>query len=218
MKEYVIFGTGTLSDLVTYVIEDCLGDRVSAYVVDDEYMISNSHNGREVVPLSKLVEKYSPNRYGAVVGFAGGKMMDPRERVSNILCDLGYSMENIIHPSAVISTKSIGYGNVIFENCVLAHNVKFGSGNIMFPLSVINHDSVVGNFNHISPCVSIPGIVTVGNHCFLGNNSTYKNRIHVLDYTFVGAGSYIIKDTEKYAVYTPVRTVKLDKNSLDIII
>lgn len=216
MKDYIIFGTGTFSDLVTEVIENSLDGKVCAYVVDDEYMQSDMHKGKDVVAVSKLVEKYKPERYKAVIGFVGGKMMEPRERVFNMLTELGYHMDNIIHPSAVISTNNIGYGNVILENCVLAHNVKFGNCNIMFPLSVINHDGVVGDFNNIAPCVSTSGTVTIGNHCFLGNNSTYKNRIHVSDYTFVGAGAYIIKNTEKYGVYTPVRTVKLDKNSMDI--
>lgn len=44
--------------------------------------------------------------------------------------------------------------------------------------------NIVGSFNNFSPGSSASGNVTMGDHCFLGNNSTYKNKITIADYTF----------------------------------
>lgn len=127
--------------------------------------------------------------------------------------EFGYELENLIHPSAVISTSTIGFGNIILENCVIGYNVKMGNANIMWPLASINHHNIIGSFNNISPGTSTSGGVVIGNHCFLGNNSTYKNKVTVLDYTLVGAGAYISHDTESNGVYVPERSIKLDKTS-----
>ena len=217
IKKIVICGTGEFSDIVTDLMERVLQGTVAAYVLDDEYITSSEYNGKPVIALSKLKEEYPPEEYDAAIGFVGREMFNQRERVFHLLRNWGYKLENLIHPSAILSTEHIGCGNIIFENCVLGFHVQFGSGNIMWPLSAINHHGIIGDFNNISPGVSTSGDVTIGSHCFLGNNSTYKNKVMVADYTYVGAGAYIAGDTEAYSVYVPERSIRLDKKSTDFL-
>lgn len=215
MKPIVIFGTGDFSDIVTELVERDLKREVVGYVVDDDYYKIGTYNNKSVIPLSKLVNCYPPSSFTVVLGFIGNKMFTHRREKFNLLVKLGYSMENLIHPSAVISSKRIGVGNIILENCVIGYFSQIGDGNILWPLSSINHHNSIGSFNNFSPSVSTSGGVTIGDCCFLGNNSTYKNKVTVANYTLVGAGTYIYKDTEEYGVYVPKRFVKLDRKSTE---
>lgn len=216
MKDFLVFGTGDFADIVSDLIKR-LGRNTAGYILDDAYVSSDSYNRLPVIPLSRLKE-YSTEKYSVAIGFIGGKMYTQRSEKFELIRSLGYELENLIHPSAVLSTDNIGVGNIILEGCILGFKVKMGDGNIMWPHSVVNHHGVIGSFNNLSPSMSTSGGVTIGSHCFLGNNSTYKNKVVVADYTLVGAGAYIAHNTEEYGVYVPERTVKLNKNSMDIIL
>ncbi|MBD5103972.1 MAG: acetyltransferase [Ruminococcaceae bacterium] len=214
MKKFVVYGAGEFADIVSDLIERVLQYTVEAYILDDEYINAvNKYNGKEVVPASMIKEKFSPLEYDVAIGFIGKDMFNSRKRVFDLLKCYGYKIDNLIHPSAIISTSNIGDGNIILENCVIGYNVKFGNGNIMWPLSSANHHNIVGNFNNFAPGASTSGGVIIGNHCFLGNNSTYNNKVTVSDYTFVGAGAYIAKNTESYGVYVPEKSIKINKTA-----
>lgn len=214
MKQFIVFGTGDFSDIVSDLIERVLKYQVAAYALDNEYYTPGlQYNNREVISISDISVRFSPDKYDVAIGFIGKDRFDCRESRYMLLKSLGYEMKNLFHPSAVISSDNIGCGNIILENCVIGYNASLGNCNIMWPLSAINHHNVVGSFNNISPGVSTSGGVTIGNHCFLGNNSTYKNKVIVSDYTLVGAGAYISHNTESNSVYVPMRSVKLGKTS-----
>ncbi len=216
MKKVVVFGTGDFADIIVDLVESALGREVAGYVLDDEYYSAPEYNGKPVVPLSKAVMSFNPEQHSAVIGIIGKDMYRSRERVFNAIDEMGYELENIIHPSAIITSKDMGRGNIIFEGCVLAYAAKLGDGNIMWPLSALNHHGKAGSFNNFAPGAATAGGAVIGNHCFLGVNSAVNNRITIADYTLAGAGVYIAKSTEEYGVYVPERSVKLNRSSLDM--
>lgn len=209
MKKFIVCGAGDFADIITDMIENVLDREVACYALDDEYYNISVYNEKPTVPLSEILNKFPPEKYSAVIGFIGQDMYNSKERVFNLLSKMGYDLENLIHKSSTISSNNIGKGNIILENCVIGYGVKMGNGNIMWPLSAINHHNIVGSFNNFSPCSSTSGNVIIGSHCFLGNNSTYKNKVKIADYTLIGAGAYISHDTEPYDVYVPQQSVLL---------
>lgn len=214
MKQFVVCGIGDFSDIISDLIERVLKYNIVAYALDNEYYMPGLwNNNKEVIPVSDILKRFPPDQYDAAIGFIGRDRFENREKRYKMLKDFGYKVDNLIHPSAVISSNKIGNGNIILENCVIGWKASLGNGNIMWPLSSVNHHDIVGDFNNISPGVSTSGAVRIGSHCFLGNNSTYKNRVTVSDYTLVGAGAYISQDTESNSVYVPGRSVKLSKTS-----
>lgn len=217
MKPFIVFGTGDFSDIVTYLIENDLERKIAAYVLDDQFIIDThtTYHNKPVIPLSKVESLYSPELYSVAIGFIGKNMFEQREEKFDFFYSRNYELENLIHPSAIMSNCKMGVGNIILENCVFGFSTKIENCNIAWPLVSINHHGTVGSFNNLSPSMSTSGGVKIGNNCFLGNNSTYKNKICVADYTLVGAGAYITHDTERFGVYVPQRTVQLKKSSLD---
>lgn len=211
MNKFVVYGIGDFADIVTDLIENSLQYSVEAYILDDEYYGNNLyHNGKVVSKIGNIVNEYPPEIYDVAIGFIGNHLFDLREKAFTLLNSYGYRLQNLIHPSAVISTPNLGLGNIILENCVIGYKAKLGDGNIMWSLSSINHHNIVGSFNNFSPGSSTSGNVTIGDHCFLGNNSTYKNKITIADYTLVGAGAYITHDTQPYSVYVPQKSICLE--------
>lgn len=214
MKRFVVCGTGDFSDIVSDLIQRILGNMVVAYALDQEYYTPGlRYDDKDVILLDDIERFFPPDSCDAAIGLIGNDRFECRERIFKRLKSSGYKMENLIHSSSVISSQNIGCGNIILENCVIGYNARLGNGNIMWPLSAVNHHSTVGSFNNISPGVSSSGGVIIGSHCFLGNNSTYKNKVHVADYTLVGAGAYISQNTEPESVYVPERSIRLDKSS-----
>lgn len=216
MKKFIVYGAGDFADIVTNLIEDVLKREVISYVVNLDTCDVNNHNGKPVVKLDDVVNLYPPKNYSAVIGFIGSDMRTSREKAFETFLEMGYDLENLIHPTATVSSSKLGKGNIILANSFIAFNSSIGNGNIVWQLAAIGYNNVIGNYNNISPHVSTSGNVTIGNHCFLGNNSTYKNKIIVADYTLVGANAYISHDTLPYGVYVPQKSIWLEnKKSTD---
>ena len=51
------------------------------------------------------------------------------------------------------------------------------------------------------PLLKSSNNVSITNNCFFGANCTIKNGVKVSSYTFVGASTYINKDTSDYSFY-----------------
>ena len=143
-------------------------------------------------------------------------MNNTRKRLFKLIKEKGYSITNYIHSTALVLSKDIGEGSLIFENVVIGRFAKIGIGNIFYPCSLFAHHSTAGDFNFFAIASSVAGNVTIGNNCFIGNNATTKDSIKISDYTLIGAGSYIAINTEPYGVYVPAKSIKLyDMKSTD---
>lgn len=139
-----------------------------------------------------------------------------RKRIFREVRTKGYQIMSYIHPSATVLTENIGEGTIIMERALIGPFVHMGVGNIFYPDAHVAHDSTIGDFNFFSVSCAVAGHVRIGNNCFLGNNCTIKNGIALRDYTLVGAGAYISKDSEPFSVYVPARSARLEgKDSRD---
>lgn len=101
---------------------------------------------------------------------------------------------NCIHPSSVIMSKNVGYGNLICPNSVIHVDAKVGNCTIINTGSIVEHDCTVGDFAQISPNVTLCGNVKIGNCSFISAGSTIIPKITVGENTVVAAGSVVIKD------------------------
>lgn len=211
MKKYVLIGTGDFANIISNTIEDA-GDEVIGYVVDKKYLIENEYMGKPVTAFETITEDYSTDEYIPVVAFMGSKMNSQRYEKFCMLKDMGYKMDNVIHPTASISKRSvIGEGNVFLQFTIVAPGAVIGDCNFFSPKSYICHDVVVGSANHFSPGVSTTGFSQIGNNCILGVNCAINNKVKVADYTFIGGGMFITGDTKQYDVYVPERSKPLER-------
>ena len=73
--------------------------------------------------------------------------------------------------------------------------VRIGSNVTLWSGNHIGHDSTIGDHCFISSHVVVSGHVQVGAGCFIGVNATLRNSISIAEYTLIGAGALVIRDT-----------------------
>ena len=212
MKKAIIFGTGVFSETLYYYLRQ----HIYGFTVESRYRTGDKYMDMPLADFENVEEKFSTDEYGIYIGLGYTNMNSERERIFQMAQEKGYEILSFIHPTAIVNARSMGIGNIVYENAVIGPFTDIGNGNIFKAGASIAHHSTVGNFNFFAVNSSVAGKVAVKNNCFLGNNCTIKNRITVADKTLVGAGCYVSKDTEPYGVYVPARSVYLeDKKSTD---
>jgi acetyltransferase-like isoleucine patch superfamily enzyme len=214
MKKFIIYGAGDFADIMKYYVENDLKQKVVSYTVHSAYMEDDEKSEISVVPFETLEEFYRPEEYSIILGIIGRDMFRPRAKIYYEIKAKGYDMPNIIHSKSSIAPDIIGDANIIMDNSVIGPKCKIGNGNIIWPCVSIAHQNIVGDFNQFAGCSSSVGQIEIGNNCFIGNNCTINAKI--ADFTFVGAGTYIRKNTEEYGVYTTSREIKIDKKSYEV--
>ena len=91
---------------------------------------------------------------------------------------------------------SIGKGTHIFSNIVTSepYLISIGDGcTISTDVSFVTHDASVGVFLGRDNKSDLCGKITIGNNCFIGNNSIILYGVTIPDRTLVAAGSVVTK-------------------------
>lgn len=218
MKKLILYGNTEFAKMMKYYIDTDTDREVACYTVEEKYINEKQIGLIDVVPFENInIKLYPIEQYEILICIGYSKMNNVRKRIFNKCKNMGYTVASYVHSSTKIphGTK-IGEGNIILENVTIQPFVKLGNSNLIWYNSTIAHNCVVGNFNTLCGMSSLSGCVKIGDNCFIGNNATIKDHILIRDYTLVGAASYINKDTEKYSVYVPERTIRLDKISIDV--
>lgn len=216
MRDFIIFGKGDFADIIRYIIEEEMQRNVEAYMVNKKYLDMEVYCGRPVIPYEEAERYYKPSDYAVSLGYEAHDMYQTRERLQYELSKKGFFFDNVISNTANLTNASLGHGNIIMQNCILAPFSKIGNGNVFWATAQVQHHNILGNFNCIAPGASSSGYVKIGNHCFIGTNATLKNNISMADYSLIGAGAYVSENTSEYEVVVPVKSIKLrEKNCFD---
>lgn len=122
-----------------------------------------------------------------------------------------YKPITLIHPRAGIhNPKKIGNGTVIQSGSNIAPNVIIGDYcHINYSCS-IGHDSILGNFTTLTPLCALSGFTKTGECAYFGTGSIVLPGLTIGEYSIVGAGSVVLKDTEPYTVNvgSPTRIIR----------
>ena len=214
MKKTVIFGITPFSKLIRADMEED-GRPVAAYTVNRAYLPETWEEDIPVVAFEELREFFDDEPFEIILSVGYNKMNENRKTVFRQCDAFGYEIGSFIHSSASCYASSMGRGNVILANCLVSRFVKLGDGNILVNSTVIGHESEIGNFNFFAN-MTTGGLVTVGDHCFLGMKSVVSNNVSVGDYTLLGAGTVLSKNSDAHTVVMPAknRTMKLDVEAM----
>jgi sugar O-acyltransferase (sialic acid O-acetyltransferase NeuD family) len=110
------------------------------------------------------------------------------------LKQIGYSIPNIIDPSAVIGEHvSLGEGIFVGKNAVINAGSRVENGAIINTGAIVEHECVIEDFAHVAPGSVICGGVRIGKGAYIGANSTVIQCLDVGENTVVGAGSVVVR-------------------------
>jgi len=118
-----------------------------------------------------------------------------RKEIFNMLKAIGYRINTLIHPSALIEkTSYIGEGTTICMGAKISAKSKIGDNSIINSGAIIDHETIIGNNCHIGPGVNISGRVKINDNSFIGLGATIIDKIEIGKNVIVGAGSVVINN------------------------
>lgn len=217
LKDIVIVGTGNFACLMYRYLQLYDQRKVIAFSVEKEYINLSQFEDLPVYPFEELPSYCPPHTYDIMLAIGTSDMNKLRERLFNQCKQSGYTIASFIHPSCTIAPDAkIGEGNIFLEKNMIQPFVQIGDGNLFWDNISISHNDKVGNFNTIAGGVGIAGFTTIKNYCYLGRHSMVFDKVTIADFTLVGAGAYVKRDTNSYDVIVPARSVTLEgKKSTD---
>ena len=138
------------------------------------------------------------------------------EKLYNECKSAGMTVGTYISTNALCYSDGIGEGSLIWPNVYIGPDVVIGICNIIKASCEVAHNNVIGNFNYIAGSVVMGGRASISNYCFIGLNSTIKSGITLADFTLLGMGGNMLKESEPYGVYigNPARISK--KKSIEV--
>ena len=225
MDKYIVFGVSSfLSDIIDVI-------HANNGVVYKIFQNMDEIRDERVLPLEKRLallgypvklfpslENFEPEsgcKY--VLGFTVVKKHD----LVGVLKERhGIRMDRLIHPKAFLgSNVRLGEGVVINSHAVISPNVHLGDHCMIQKNVYIGHDVVIGKFTRLGPSTAIAGSCRIGNLCSVGIGACFLDRIHVGDWTVIGAGSLVTKDLPKgvVAVGSPCKIIRNNEDMDDTV-
>lgn len=178
--EIYIYGCGGHAAVIADIAVECGYERV--IFLDD-----NKFDGVNVLKFSPELKKAD-----IIVGVGDNVA---RKRVQNLVCDAGFNVVSLIHPSAVISASAkICRGVVVMPNAVINARAVIKQGAIINSAAVIEHDCIIGEFAHISPNAALAGGVQAGDLSHVGIGSCVIQGVKIGARSVIGAGSVVVRD------------------------
>ena len=218
MDKIIILGTTDHSHMIRRIIEKEKAAEIVAYTINTKNLtqVPTECEGYPLVPFENIEEYYDISEYKILNTVGYSKMNEIRSEKNKECIQKGYELFSFVSKNAMVLSDVRGIGNIILPKAYVGTDVTLGDGNVIYTGSILTHNIDIGNNTFVAAGSTIGGSVVIGNNCFLGLNSTIKNSVNIADYTMVGASAYISKDTEKFGVYVPSRSIKLKNSSLDI--
>ncbi len=131
------------------------------------------------IPISN--PKITNKIYQSCLNAGGGRCKFPN------LVDLSSNLNDV---------KSMGMGNIVFQNTFISWNVQLGSFNKILPFCSIGHECKIGDFNEFNPRVAISGNVSIGDCNLFGVGSIVLQGLKIGNYNTIGLGSNIVRDVD----------------------
>lgn len=220
MRKVVIFGNNHFAEEVAYFVETDGHDEVVAYTLDDEYVMEDSFAEKELIPFSKLEQKYRKDEIEIIVAIGYNQMNTVRKAVTDKVKNSGWKIGQFIHSTAQIYDASIGEGNIIFDFTQIRHHTKIGDGNIVLANSIISHDCSIGDYNYFAGSVRILGCNKIGNFNFMGNSMIKTDSGTIGDMNLCAAGVVVNSDLESQMLVTAekCRVTKSNQRLMNIML
>ena len=203
----IIFGSAEVAQLARYYFDHDSGYRVIAYTVDDVYVDSETVDGLPLVPFSRIVDFYPPERYEMHVGLSYQKMNRQREEKYTQAKAAGYTLASYVCTHSVFwPDLKIGDNCFILENQTIQPTVKIGSNVVLWSGNHIGHGTYIDDHTYIASHVVISGHCRIGKRCFFGVNATVRDFCNIGDDCFVTMDASVVRDIESESVVLGAKT------------
>lgn len=213
-KRAVLFGTGSLGEVVRFYL-DCDSDyEVVGYTASDDRIDADTFGGLPVVPFSRVTTHFPPDEHEMFVAIGYAKLNRLREKFASQVRAKGYKLLSYVNSRATSWGDTVIGDNVfVFEDNTIQPFVEIGDGTILWSGNHIGHHSKIGPYCFITSHVVVSGHCRIGARCFIGVNAAIADNTAIADDNLIGPCTLIQKDTQPDDAYVTERTPKYPKPS-----
>lgn len=215
MRRLVIYGDTAFAEEISIIIKKEGVDSVVAFTNDQKFITRNTINDIPVYATADL-QKAIGEDFEVLIAYGYFQMNNLREKIYNECNAYGWKIGSYVSVNATCFTDSIGEGTIIWPNCYIGPNVIIGRCNIIQASCILAHDNKLGDFNYLAPGIVMGGRSAIKNHCFIGLNSTVKSDVCLSDYSLLGSGCNLLKDSVSYGCYAGNPAKLLSDNSIEM--
>mgnify|MGYP006416865381 CR=1 FL=1 len=210
-KEILIFGTGEIAELADYYMSNDSNYKVVAFTADRKFINNDKYMGRPLIAFEEIIEKYPPEKYGMHVALSYSKLNLIREQKYNQAKEKGYELVSYVCSKSVTwPDLNIGDNCLILENQTIQPTVKIGNNVMIWSGNHLGHGCEIKDHTYLSSHICISGHTVIGERCFIGVNSTFKDFINIGDRVFVAMGADITQDVKDDSVVLGSKTSIFD--------
>lgn len=201
-KQAVIFGTGSFSEVVTFILEHDSEYEVVGYTASKTAIKDSKYLNKPLVAFEDIENHFHPNRYELFIAIGYAKMNRVRQAFMEEAKRKGYTLLSYISTRAQHwGDTKIGENVFIFEYNNIQPFVSIGDGTVLWSGNHIGHHATIGKYCFVTSHVVISGHSVIGDCSFLGVNSTIIDNIKIADRNLIGAGALITQSTNSDEVY-----------------
>lgn len=125
-----------------------------------------------------------------------------RDKLYQILMEIGYELPVIADPSAVISKSAVvGEGSFIGKNAVINAGAGVGKMTIINTGAIVEHECRIEDFSHIAVGAVLCGQSCVGDHVLVGAGSVLIQNVQVGRQAVIAAGTTVLHDVAEGQTY-----------------
>lgn len=202
MEKVILYGNGSVAEVMHYLLERDGRHRVVAFTVDRPLIRDDTFRNLPLVPWDEVARRYPPGEYRLMIATGYVRVNRLRAERFGQAREMGYRLLSYVSPEA-----RLWDGFTMGENCRIGDNVRIqpfshiGDNVFIGSESFIGHHCVIKDHCYLSAGVRMAGQVTVEPYCYVGINATLRNRITLATGSVIGAGAVVLGDTVEKGVY-----------------
>ena len=216
-NDIIIFGTGEIAELAFYYFTNDSIYNVIAFCCDDKYKQADELLGIPVIKSSEILENFPPAKYKMYIALSYSKLNQVREEKYIEFKGKGYELVSYVCSKSVFwDDLSIGDNCFILENQTIQPTVKIGNNVMIWSGNHLGHGCEIDDHTYLSSHICISGHTKIGERCFIGVNSTFKDFIEIGNDVFIGMGASVTKDIDaNSSVLSPQSSVFEEKHKVN---
>ena len=214
-KNLIIYGDSSYAELLAHYFQTDSEYQVVAYCVDEAYRTRKEIDGRPVVALEKIEEHFSSEEHH-IFAAIGYKSVRTHKRLFEKIAALSYPVASYISTQAIVDSHcKIGINCLILPGVILEPDTVIEENCFINSGATVCHHALIKAHSVLAAGSLIGGYTTVGESSLIGFHATVAELVQVASETLVGAGSIVLKNTDKCTLYvgSPARPIRTHEDT-----